>query len=45
MIDKSKGKGCIGCEVETGKTCEGCTHREDIVNKCRAINAKATEQA
>ncbi len=31
--DKSRGKGCITCEVVPGKTCEGCTHRDDIVKE------------
>ncbi len=47
MIDKSNGEGCIGCKFEKGKTCEDCTHDNDTVNKCRAINAenaKAKEQ-
>ena len=40
-IDKSKGEGCITCEMEKGKTCEGCSHRNDIAEKCRqAIKVK-----
>ncbi len=44
MKDKSNGKGCIGCPVKTGKTCDGCTHRNDIANECKAILAEAKEQ-
>jgi len=44
MIDKSDGQGCIGCPVEKGETCEDCIHRDDIVNKSKAILAEAEEQ-
>lgn len=33
--DKSRGKGCITCEMTKGKTCEGCSHRGDIAEKCK----------
>lgn len=31
--DKSDGTGCGGCSWEDGKTCEGCIHKDDTVNK------------
>ncbi len=37
-IDKSNGKGCIGCEVVKGKTCEDCTHKNDLIKKTRRQN-------
>lgn len=40
--DKSRGRGCITCKVEKGKTCDNCTHREDLVNKCRELNRQAS---
>jgi len=38
-IDKSRGKGCITCEVEKGKTCEGCIHRDDILKRTMLLKA------
>ncbi len=43
-IDKSDGRGCIGCAGEKGKTCENCTHRNDIVDEARAALAAAESE-
>lgn len=35
-VDKSDGKGCIGCAVETSKVCKDCIHENDLQAKFKA---------
>ena len=37
MEDKSKHRGCIDCPTPAvkGLTCEGCSHKGDVLDMCK----------